>query len=72
VALTNPIELRVLDRIDAISAEHWDGLLAADSTPFLRHAFLAALEEHGCVGGNTGWQVPTWRFTQRTQISPLG
>ncbi len=24
--------------------------------PFLRHAFLAALEKTGCVGGRTGWQ----------------
>jgi len=72
VALTSPIELRVLDRINAISAEHWDDLLAADSTPFLRHAFLSALEEHGCVGGNTGWQVAHLAIYPRDSDKPIG
>ena len=72
MALNSPIELRVLDRIDAVSAEHWDGLLAADSTPFLRHAFLAALEEHGCVGGNTGWQVAHLAIYPTDSDKPIG
>jgi predicted N-acyltransferase len=32
----------------------WDALDQAGS-PFLRHAFLAGLEETGCVGEQTGW-----------------
>jgi len=33
----------------------WDAL-DAGGAPFLRHAFLAALESTGCVGGATGWE----------------
>ncbi len=72
MALNSPIELRVLDRIQAISAEHWDGLLAADSTPFLRYSFLAALENHGCVGGNTGWQVAHLAIYPTDSNKPIG
>ena len=34
-----------------------------DGSPFLEHTFLAALEEAGCVGGDTGWHpapVTVW------------
>ncbi len=41
--------------ITAIDPAAWDALDAGGS-PFLRHAFLAALENHGCVGPRTGWQ----------------
>ncbi|MDE2255122.1 MAG: N-acetyltransferase, partial [Betaproteobacteria bacterium] len=36
----------------------WDALVAAtpDSTVFQRHAWLAALETHGCATAQTGWQ----------------
>ena len=46
---------RLVPRIRDIPAAAWDALHAAPY-PFARHAFLAALEEHGCVGGDTGWQ----------------
>ncbi len=39
--------------ITAIPAATWDRL--AGSQPFVRHAFLAALEESGSVGAGTGW-----------------
>jgi uncharacterized protein len=32
----------------------WDAL-DQDGSPFLRHAFLAAMETSGCVGAGTGW-----------------
>jgi predicted N-acyltransferase len=41
--------------ISAIDPAAWDALDAGGS-PFLRHAFLAALETSGCVGPRTGWQ----------------
>jgi predicted N-acyltransferase len=41
--------------ITAFDAAAWDALDGGGS-PFLRHAFLAALEKTGCVGGNTGWE----------------
>ena len=38
-----------------IPAGDWDALGAA-GTPFLRHAFLLALESSGCVAPATGWR----------------
>jgi len=32
----------------------WNSIVGM-SYPFLRHEFLSALEESGCVGGDTGW-----------------
>ncbi len=48
------MEVRELQRIDAIAAADWNALAGTDC-PFLRHEFLAALEHCGCVGGSTGW-----------------
>ena len=44
-----------LNSIDEIAASQWDALLT-DAQPFLRHAFLSALEDSGSVGGRSGWQ----------------
>jgi len=41
--------------ITDIDPAAWDALDQGGS-PFLRHAFLAALETSGCVGRRTGWQ----------------
>ena len=38
-----------------VRAADWDALDTAGN-PFLSHAFLEALESHGCVGGDSGWQ----------------
>ncbi|AKJ67194.1 hypothetical protein PATSB16_08230 [Pandoraea thiooxydans] len=48
---------QVIDGMCAVDAASWDALLAAQAqpTPFLRHAFLNALEQSGCVGPGTGW-----------------
>lgn len=72
MALNSPIELRVLDSIQAIPSEHWNALLAADSTPFLRYAFLSALEEQHCVGGKTGWQVAHLAVYPTGKEKPIG
>ena len=37
-----------------LDPESWNSL--AGDSPFLRYEFLAALEETGCVGGQTSWQ----------------
>ncbi|MBS1208212.1 MAG: family N-acetyltransferase [Proteobacteria bacterium] len=49
------MELRYHARISEIPARTWDAL-ALDDQPFLRHAYLHALEASGCVGEGTGWQ----------------
>lgn len=46
---------RRVARVRDIPAAEWDALFPA-VYPFTQHAFLAALEEHGCIGGSTGWQ----------------
>ena len=38
-----------------VPAAQWNGLLA-DDQPFLRHEFLATLEDSGSLGKGTGWQ----------------
>ncbi|MBD8678414.1 N-acetyltransferase [Sphingomonas sp. CFBP 13720] len=46
---------RIAQGVRAVPADHWDAC-AGTGNPFLRHAFLAALEESGSVGGRSGWQ----------------
>jgi len=41
--------------IGAIGRDAWNAL-NRDGNPFIDHRFLAALEQCGCVGGETGWQ----------------
>lgn len=52
------MQLSVVDSIDQVSSGHWD-CLAGESNPFLRHAFLSALERSGCATAQTGW-VPQY------------
>ena len=47
--------VEALSRITEIPATDWDSLFASDN-PFIQHRFLTALETHGCVGGDTGWE----------------
>jgi predicted N-acyltransferase len=49
-----PIQIRELDSIGDVPAAAWNSL-AGTGCPFLRHEFLAALEDSGCVGPGTGW-----------------
>ncbi|MFZ1427740.1 MAG: GNAT family N-acetyltransferase [Geminicoccaceae bacterium] len=49
------MQIRTVSRIATIEALEWDRLVPADN-PFLRHAFLAALEASGSVSEQTGWQ----------------
>ena len=43
-----------VERIADIPASQWDAV-AGEDYPFTRHAFLDALERHGCVGERVGW-----------------
>ena len=47
--------IQTLPSLAAIPAAEWDRLLP-DDQPFLRHAFLCALEDSGSVAARTGWQ----------------
>ncbi len=48
------MELSFHRSLDEIPAKEWD-LLGAREDPFLRHAFLSALERNDCVGQSFGW-----------------
>jgi uncharacterized protein len=44
---------RIADSLAGVAAEEWNAL--AGEQPFVRHEFLSALIESGCVSGRTGW-----------------
>ena len=48
------IEARILGALDHIPAAQWDALHDGRN-PFVSHAFLAGLEEHGCLRATYGW-----------------
>ena len=45
---------RVAGAVAGLPADEWDALTGGGN-PFMRHAFLAALEQSGSVGGRSGW-----------------
>ena len=45
---------RIAPGVAGLDAGQWDSI-AGSGDPFLRHAFLAALEQSGSVGDGTGW-----------------
>ena len=51
------LQLRVIQSLSEIAEDDWNALLCPDAGPFLKYAFLSALEKTECVGANTGWQV---------------
>jgi predicted N-acyltransferase len=58
--------IRAVDDLGAIDASHWDALVERDGggNPFLRHAYLHALEASGSVGPDSGWtpqHLTLWR-----------
>lgn len=55
----NHYVIRVLSDPSQIDASAWDGLLDAQAypSPFLRHAYLAALFNSGSAIAATGWQM---------------
>ena len=57
----NDYVIEVHPGVGAAGAGEWDALLCAQAhpTPFMRHAYLHALEASGSVGGDTGWQPVT-------------
>ncbi|MCP5433694.1 MAG: N-acetyltransferase [Alphaproteobacteria bacterium] len=53
-----PARARVVTGLGEVAPALWDALGGEEGprqNPFLRHAFLAALEESGSVGPGTGW-----------------
>jgi uncharacterized protein len=48
------LELERLATLGGIEAASWNAL--AGDSPFLKHEFLRALEQSGCIGAGTTWQ----------------
>jgi hypothetical protein len=49
-----PLTAGIIGQIADVAAADWDAL-DRSAHPFLRHAFLDALESTGCVGPDSGW-----------------
>ena len=49
------MRVAIHDEISEINAHQWNDILG-DEYPFLRHEFLTAGEQTGCVSENTGWR----------------
>ncbi|MCA1660657.1 MAG: GNAT family N-acetyltransferase [Novosphingobium sp.] len=52
--MPEPVTARVAGAVSDLPAAQWDAL-SGGGNPFMRHAFLAALEQSGSVGGRSGW-----------------
>jgi len=50
------VRVAVVEEIASLEAAAWDAL-SDGSQPFVRHAFLHALEKTGRVGGASGWEA---------------
>ncbi|XXF78470.1 GNAT family N-acetyltransferase [Myxococcaceae bacterium GXIMD 01537] len=67
------IRLRILESITDVPAAAWDALAGAHAPPFVRHAWLAALEESGSASERSGWaphHLTLWRGEQLVAASP--
>jgi uncharacterized protein len=72
---TNPVPytLRLLQRVREVPVADWDALLGPESSPFVEHRWLDALEETGCVGDDTGWvpaHLSIWRGNDLVAAAP--
>jgi predicted N-acyltransferase len=65
--IENDYVIEVHAGIDAVAPADWDALLATQArpTPFMRHAYLHALEASGSVSAETGWDPVTLTIRQR-------
>lgn len=64
--------IKIIETISDIPATQWDAL--AENNPFLKHAYLSALQETGCATPETGWQaqfITLWEGEQLLGGMPL-
>ncbi len=67
---TGDYQLRQATSAAELDAREWDALLAAQpgSTPFMRHAYLAALHDSGSATPRTGWQPVYLTLSRGAQL----
>jgi hypothetical protein len=66
------LKLRFVDTLAELPADQWDALAGAN--PFLRHAYLNALQQSGCASPATGWDarfVTAWEGDRLVGAMPL-
>jgi hypothetical protein len=63
------LKAAVVGRIAEVDAHDWDAL-DRSGHPFLKHAFLDALEATGCVGADPGW-IPAHLVVHNTRTGRL-
>lgn len=66
------LKLSILSAMEDIKASQWDALVG--DQPFLRHAFLNALEVSGSVSRDTGWEpchACVWQGNQLVGALPM-
>jgi predicted N-acyltransferase len=72
---SNNYVIAVQDSMRNITALAWDSLLAtqSDPTPFMRHAYLSAMEDSASASPETGWtpRVLSIRHKDSPQEAPL-
>jgi hypothetical protein len=67
------LRVQVLDSITNVPAAQWDALAGPTAPPFVRHAWLAAMEESGSAQEDTGWaphHLTLWRGERLVAASP--
>jgi predicted N-acyltransferase len=70
------LRIQILGAMSEVPGDRWDALLAHEAdraTPFLRHAFLGALEESGCARARSGWRarhLTLWRGERLVAAAP--
>lgn len=70
--MTSSLQLRVLPSLAQVGAAQWDALHDRRN-PFVSHAFLAGLEQHGCLRPEWGWQpchITLWRGDELAAAVP--
>lgn len=72
---SNNYVIEVQGSMRNVSANDWDALLEAQTepTPFMRHAYLSAMEESGSASAKSGWklQLVTLRHAMPPKLGQL-
>ncbi len=66
--------IRVVQSMAAVDASAWDALLnqQADPTPFMRHAYLQALETSNSACADTGWDLQLFLLELNGKLRAAG
>ena len=66
------ITVRLQESLESINAQAWDALHDGRN-PFVSHAFLAGLEQHGCLREEWGWRpqhITLWEGDELVAAAP--